>query len=57
MAEAVTPYVAWMSTTGAQAEQMASQATAAAAAYETAFASIVPPPLRSLRTALCSRRH
>jgi PPE-repeat protein len=37
--------VAWMSTTAAQAEQTATQATAAAAAYETAFAATVPPPL------------
>jgi PPE-repeat protein len=43
MAAAVTPYTGWMSTTGAQAEQAASQATAAASAYETAFAMTVPP--------------
>ncbi|BBX99143.1 PPE family protein [Mycobacterium lacus] len=45
MAEAVAPYVAWMRATAAQAQQAASQAAAAAAAYETAFASVVPPPL------------
>ena len=45
MAAAVTPYVEWISTTAAEAEQAAKQASAAAAAYETAFASIVPPPL------------
>lgn len=44
MATAATPYVTWMSTTAAQAEQTAAQATAAAAAYESAFAGIVPPP-------------
>lgn len=43
MAAAVTPYTSWMSTTGAMAEQAASQATAAASAYETAFAMTVPP--------------
>ena len=43
MAVAVGPYVAWMSTTAAQAEQAASQAKAAAAAYEVAFAATVPP--------------
>jgi PPE-repeat protein len=56
MAAAAAPYVAWMSTTAAQAEQTATQAKAAAAAYETAFAMTVPPPLiaanRSLLMAL-----
>ncbi len=45
MATAVDPYVQWMNTTAAQAEQAATQASAAAAAYETAFTSVVPPPL------------
>ncbi|MEZ0364153.1 PPE family protein [Mycobacterium sp. pUA109] len=45
MAEAARPYVAWMRTTAAQAEQAATQARAAAAAYETAFTATVPPPL------------
>jgi PPE-repeat protein len=45
MASAVTPYVAWMKTTAAQAEQAATQANAAAAAFEQAFASVVPPPV------------
>jgi PPE-repeat protein len=56
MAAAATPYVAWMSTTATQAEQTASQLTSAIAAYETAFAATVPPPLiaanRSLLAAL-----
>jgi len=43
MAAAVEPYVTWMSTTGAQAEHTATQASAAASAYETAFAMTVPP--------------
>ena len=43
MATAATPYVSWMSTTAAQAEQAADQAKAAASAYETAFALTVPP--------------
>ena len=43
MAAAVTPYMTWMSMTGANAEQAASQATAAAGAYEAAFAMTVPP--------------
>lgn len=45
MAAAAAPYVAWMNTTAAQAEQAAGQARAAAAAYETAFAATVPPPV------------
>jgi len=45
MAAAATPYVTWMSTTAAQAEQTAVQAQVAAAAYEAAFAATVPPPV------------
>jgi PPE-repeat protein len=45
MAQAVTPYVGWMKATAVQAEQAATQASSAAAAYETAFSSMVPPPL------------
>jgi PPE-repeat protein len=43
MAAAAAPYAAWMSTTAAQAGQAGTQADAAAAAYETAFAMTVPP--------------
>src|ERR1700684_4386374 len=43
MAAAVAPYVTWMSTTGAQADHTAAQASAAASAYESAFAMTVPP--------------
>src|SRR5579875_4207177 len=42
MAAAAAPYLEWMTTTAAQAEQAASQARAAAVAYETAFAMTVP---------------
>ncbi|WP_082984079.1 PPE family protein, partial [Mycobacterium sp. 1165178.9] len=45
MAQAATPYAEWLSTTAAQAELTATQAQAAAAAYETALASSVAPPL------------
>ena len=38
MAAAAAPYVEWMTTAAAQAEQTATQAKAAAAAYEAAFA-------------------
>jgi PPE-repeat protein len=43
MAASATPYVTWMSTAAAQAEQTAGQAQAAAAAYEAAYAMTVPP--------------
>jgi PPE-repeat protein len=43
MAAAITPYLTWMQGTAAQAAETASQATAAASAFETAFAAHVPP--------------
>lgn len=43
MAEAVAPYTEWAAMTGMQAEQAASQARTAVAAYERAFAAVVPP--------------
>jgi PPE-repeat protein len=45
LAAAASPYVSWMSATGAQAEQTATQAKLAAGAYEAAFAATVPPPV------------
>jgi PPE-repeat protein len=45
MVLAAEPYVAWISAAAEQAEQTATQARAAAAAYETAFAMTVPPPV------------
>ncbi|MGA8331172.1 MAG: PPE family protein [Mycobacterium sp.] len=54
-AAAAAPYVSWLSTTAAQAEQTASQARAAASAYETALAATVPPAEIALnRTQLLS---
>ena len=52
MAAAATPYVAWITATGAQAELAASQAKIAAGAYETAFAAMVPPPVIAANRAL-----
>jgi PPE-repeat protein len=52
MAAAAAPYVAWMSTTAAQAEETAIQAEAAVAAYEAAFAATVPPPAIAANRAL-----
>ncbi|MGH3967558.1 MAG: PPE family protein, partial [Mycobacterium sp.] len=45
MTAAAAPYVSWLSATATQAEQTAAQARAAVAAYETAFALTVPPPV------------
>jgi PPE-repeat protein len=44
MTAAGTTYVEWLSATAAQAEETATQARAAAAGYEAAFAMTVPPP-------------
>ncbi|WP_297847115.1 PPE domain-containing protein, partial [Mycobacterium sp.] len=45
MSAAVAPYLAWATASAAKAEQTAMQAKLAAAAYETAFAATVPPPV------------
>ncbi len=45
MAAAAAPFVTWLAATGEQAEQTAVQATAAADAYEIAYAATVPPPV------------
>jgi PPE-repeat protein len=45
MAAATAPYLAWMHTTTALLQQAAAQAMASAAAFETAFAMTVPPPV------------
>jgi len=42
MAQAVEPYVTWLRTTAQQTQQIASSAEAAAAAYNTVRASVVP---------------
>jgi PPE-repeat protein len=55
MAAAVTPYVAWMQGTAAQAHEAAMQATAAASAYQTAFAAHVPPPAIAENRALLAQ--
>lgn len=44
MAAAVTPYIAWLQASSAEAAQTSAQAYAAAA-YEGAFAMTVPPPV------------
>jgi PPE-repeat protein len=44
-AQAAAPYAEWLASTAAQAEQAAIQSQAAAAAFEAAFASSVPPPV------------
>jgi PPE-repeat protein len=52
MTAAAEPYVAWMQSTATQAEQTATQAKAAAAAYEVTFAAMVPPPVIAANRAL-----
>jgi PPE-repeat protein len=52
MAAAAAPYVSWLGSAAAQAEQTASQARAAVAAYEAAFAMTVPPPVIAANRAL-----
>jgi PPE-repeat protein len=45
MVSAVAPYLTWLTGAAGQAEETASQARAAAAAFEAAFAMTVPPPV------------
>jgi PPE-repeat protein len=52
MAAAAAPYVSWITTTAAQAEETGAQAKAAVAAYEAAFAMTVPPPVIAANRAL-----
>lgn len=52
MAAAAAPYVTWLRGTGTQAEQTARQAVAAAEAYSTAVAAVVPPALITANRAL-----
>src|SRR6201996_7319050 len=50
-ASAAAPYTEWLSNTADQAAQTASQAQAAAGAYEAAFAASIPPPVISANRA------
>ncbi len=52
MAAAAAPFIAWLQSTATQAAQTGAQATAAAGAYETAFAGTVPPPVIAANRAL-----
>jgi PPE-repeat protein len=45
MATASAPYLQWLQTTSAAAQQAANQAMASAAAFEAAYGMTVPPPL------------
>lgn len=55
MAAAAAPLVAWMNTTGMHAEQTATQAIAAAGAYETAYSMTVPRLSSRPIVAICVR--
>ena len=52
MISAATPYIDWLTSTSAQAEETANHARAAVAAYEAAFAMTVPPPVIAANRAL-----
>ncbi|GFG73344.1 hypothetical protein MBOT_07090 [Mycobacterium botniense] len=52
MSTAAASFAAWMGATAAQAEQTANQIRSAAAAYEAAFAAMVPPPVIEANRAL-----
>jgi PPE-repeat protein len=52
MAAATAPYVDWLATTAGQAAETSAQAQFAAAAYEGAFASTVPPAVIAANRAL-----
>ncbi len=54
MAAAAAPYISWLGSAATLAEEAANQARAAAAAYETAFAMTVPPPVVVANRALLS---
>lgn len=49
---AVTPFITWLDNSAEEAEEAASQAYAAATAYEVAFAATVPPPMIAANRAL-----
>ena len=52
MAASAATYVGWMNAAATQAQEAANQARAAAAAFETAFAATVPPPVIAANRAL-----
>src|ERR1700691_5448739 len=52
MAAATAPYVDWLAGTAGQAAQTSAQARLAAAAYESAFATTVPPGVVAANRAL-----
>jgi PPE-repeat protein len=52
MLTAAVPQVDWLHSTAGRAEQAATQAAAAAGAYEAAFAETVPPPVIAANRAL-----
>src|ERR1700730_17142840 len=45
MSAAAQPYIAWLTTTSGQLQEAATQATTSPAAYETAHAASIPPPV------------
>ncbi|MCV7195240.1 PPE family protein [Mycobacterium angelicum] len=49
---AVSPFIAWLDSSAVEAAEAADQASAAATAYEAAFAATVPPPVIAANRAL-----
>ena len=45
MNAAIEPFIAWLNVTAGHAQHAAAQATASAAAFQTAYAAMVPPPV------------
>ena len=52
MVAAAAPYISWVSSAAALAEEAGNQARAAGAAYEAAFAMTVPPPVIAVNRVL-----
>src|SRR5690625_5474927 len=57
MTAAVAPYLSWVHTTAAQAEETAAQLRAAVVAFEAAFTATVPPPVIAANRSLRSEEH
>lgn len=54
MASAAAPYIAWLQSSATQAAETGAQAKAAAAAYQSAYAAMVPPPVIEANRTLLS---
>ncbi len=55
MAAAAASHVTWLNGTAAQVEETATQAKSAVAAYQEAYAAVVPPPAIALNRSVLAR--